>query len=397
MALVDFSNYSIGVSSGARMLTPNEGCFVGANIQNNTSKTITYIKFFLLNGNNNVASVIADSLNISQGWAENTTLFGRALKVNESVSPNVNIFTYMNSQTPKARSLIIDKLFVIVTFADKSQFSTYLALQSGSQLPVISGLWKPSITQLVFKRCTYDKVIDDEGKYILSTIKTSFASSEYKDRFNMTIKQYNNDNGYLMQTITINAGDSRLSQLYDGIVDSDMFFSSFVVIAKEYNYRIVVEIGDEYEKSTLAYVIPATFVNMHLSSAANGGVAFGKLSSATDAEPKFECYYPTIFYDNVKVQGNGMIENIRCGDVSPDTFVVSGGQRRVTVQFGVTYSSIPIVTACAYSTALNDDGLNIACCIKGISTTAFTAVLTNNGSTPTSVGLTWIAYGKLGQ
>ena len=210
----------------------------------------------------------------------------------------------------------------------------------------------------------------------------------------MIIKQYNADSGSLLQTITINQGDNLLEQMYSGLTDSNIFFNSFTTFSKEINYKIVVELGDNYEKSTLAYTVKAAYVNVHLSAALNGGVAFGKLSSSTDNDPKFECDYPSYFYNNIRLVGDATIDNVRFGYVASgmDSAVAPGGQREVTVNYGVTYSTTPIVVVCpTYSTGTG----NITCAIKTIGASSFTVVGTNNSDSIAAIGFTWIAYGQL--
>ena len=392
MATVDFTDYQVH-TDGPGILMPNSSCVVSGYVTNNSSKYISYIKYFVMNANY-VAAVLAESIMIEPGWEMIGSCVGRTLKMGESVAPNTNMFTYMNSQTPVIRSMTIDRIFVIVTFTDKTQFQTVISLPASRYVPAITELWKPTIQNLAFTRCDSNKAVDDEGEHVLTTLKTSFASAQYADRFDMTIKQYNSDSNELLQTITINSGDSRLQQFYSGITNSDIFFNSFSSFSKEHNYKIVVEIGDNLEKAVLSYSVPAAYVNLHLSSAANGGVAIGKLSGSTDNNPEFECAYPALFYSDVRI--DGQLLNVVGGIVQPGNITItsSAAYRECVVNYGVTFEETPFVVATLYG----DMGYpgSCSCFIKSIGKTSFTVVGTlGTGSLATSIGFTWMAYGTL--
>ena len=399
MAVVDFISCQIGIIKDSYLtygtLAQNEACFVQMTIKNNSSKAISKITYYMLHGDNYAASILTMVENVRPGYTITGTASGQSLKPGDSASLKSNIYTYMNSQTPKIRSLLINKLYVVVVFSDKTQYTTYLTPPDfAGDITILNARCNPIIQNLAFYRCDANGVKKDEGEYALTTLKTSFASESYKDWFGITLKQYNTNTSTLVQTISIDSGDAILSQLYTGVTDSNLFINSFSLFAKEVNYKVVVEIGDEFEKSTLSYSIPATFVNIHLSAASKGGVAFGKLSSAEDNNPLFECDYPAHFYDNVKIIGSGGIDNLKYGIVTTDlqSLVAPGGQREVTINFDHAFTGTPVVTVCAYSSMQE---YNISCCLKSVSTSGFTVVGTNNGSSITTIGFNWIAYGQL--
>lgn len=161
----------------------------------------------------------------------------------------------------------------------------------------INKLIVPKIANLAFSRCNDQGVKDTFGTKLLTTLKTSFGSPNDRSSFRVVITQ-NGGNA-----VTIPAGDSRLNSFYNGITDSNMFISNFTVNENQ-KYNMIVQLTDGYESSSMSYTVPSSFVNVHLSSATNGGVAFGKLSSAGNNTPKFECEYPVYLASTLEVSGN---------------------------------------------------------------------------------------------
>lgn len=94
-----------------------------------------------------------------------------------------------------------------------------------------------------------------------------------------------------------------LSALRAGITgDTDILKGIVAELDADYYFTLVY--GDAYETGMVSnFNVSEAFANVHLSGRKNGGVAFGRFSSATDEEPKFECNYPAYFYGGIALGG----------------------------------------------------------------------------------------------
>lgn len=309
MATVDFTNVYIYINNdyntrdSSIILSQNENVSLMGFIDNNGPSSIASLKCYLMRDNYCVSGAISvtDVSGLQKGWATNFVANGKTLINGVQPGVGTNIFTYMN--TNSVRSLTFNKVRMEVTFSNNTTFQSTVTISNAKTPVVIDARKKPVISKIAFNRCDENKELNDEGSHVLSTIKTSFASNSYSTSLKMVLTQYNKDqNGTFVSSVTINAGDSRLSQVYNGINNSDMFFNSFS-FSKYINYYITVELGDEYEKSVVTYNVPAAFVNVHLSSCPTGGVAFGKFSASTEQNTIFECNYKAVLYSQLDVKG----------------------------------------------------------------------------------------------
>lgn len=368
MATVDFRDIYIYINNdyntrnSSIVLSQNENIYIAGFVYNNGSNSIASLKCYLMRDNYCVSGAIPipDASGLPKNWSANFVANGKTLINGAQPGVGTNIFTYMN--TNSVRNLTFNKVRMEVVFSDNTTFQSNVTISNTITPVVIDARKKPVISKLSFTRCDDNQQLSDEGSHVLSTIKTTFASSSYSTSFPMVLKQYNkSNNGTLVSTVTINAGDSRLSQIYNGINNSNMFFSSFT-FSKYTNYYITVELGDSYEKSTVAYNVPAAFVNVHLSSCPTGGVAFGKFSESTEQNTIFECNYKAVLYSQLDVRGAtyhsapiiGSDYFVNKGSIyvrnsnDTDVFVVSNangdtsvaGDLRVTKSIGASTGSI---------------------------------------------------------
>lgn len=256
----------------------------------------------------------------------------------------------------------------------------------------INRLIVPKIDNLAFSRCNDQGVKDTFGTKLLTTLKTSFGSPNDRSSFRVVITQ-NGGN-----TVTIPAGDSRLDSFYNGIVDSNMFISNFTVNENQ-KYNMIVQLTDGYESSSMSYIVPSSFVNVHLSAASTGGVAFGKLSTATNNNPSFECEYPTVINNSLKVFGT--IGNVQGGIVAPVIIDGTSGQNEheFTVSFNSPYASTPFVTINLYGDTSSYYSYyhNISIYIKSIGNSSFKVIIDNYNQYAIHAGFTWMACGELQQ
>lgn len=256
----------------------------------------------------------------------------------------------------------------------------------------IDSIIGPQIENLSFARCDSSGTKDQFGTNLLTTLKINYSVPSRRNLFGLRILQKAEN----MQDneIVIPANDTRMEDFYNGIVDSNMFLSSLIV--GTYNKcNIIVTLTDRYESSVLSYSVPSSFVNVHLSAASTGGVAFGKLSSATNNNPLFECEYPTRINNSLDVYG--AIGNIRGGIVTP-IWVEATSAHDFTVTFDSAFSSVPFVT---FSLCGSADFFSpayyygISSYIFNITESSFKVHVENYNQYRIRAGFSWIAYGQL--
>lgn len=316
---VELSNVKI-INSNNRSsskLFPHEQFEITYNLNNNTSLGIERTQICLIydyQGSRYYASgYYYDNSYVYVGYGRvgsfNSNKPMLTFQNGESTSIGTNLYTWMNNQN--VRSIQSMQVRFVFTFSDGS--TSQQIITPSPAMGAVNIKMQPQIKKLNFKRCDQYGVIADDGEYVLATIQTEYANSSYYNKLPLVVEKRIGSTVQTTKTFsTSNSTDLQyLSNFVNGVTDSDIFISTFPlgVFSANNNYIIKVSLGDEYEKSTLQFVVRASFVNVHLSSASSGGVAFGKLSSATDNNPKFECEYPTTLDNQLSVTGNVTFHN----------------------------------------------------------------------------------------
>lgn len=208
----------------------------------------------------------------------------------------------------------------------------------------------PQITSHNFWRCSNDGMLQNDGTSLLCNFSLSINPAASIDDITIA-NMYLTDNSEEEPAIIALDRSVLESALSDsGYTETiPTLFSTYVFeVGKSYTISIVI--GDNETQTTLTVIIQRAFANMHLSGAANGGVAFGGFSSSTDIDPKFECFYPAYFYggfagDAIRAIGNIMYPigsiYISASSTSPedifggeweqieDTFLIAAGKDHI--------------------------------------------------------------------
>ena len=314
---VELSNIKINnlSNSSSNRLYPHEQFNITGSISNNTNYDISKIQMCLIynyQNNSYFASNYISVEGIQRGFATTGNLCGLnspfTLQDGESTSAGTNLYTWMNNQN--IRSVQSIQVKFIFTFSNGTT-SEQIVTPSPTMI-AINAKVDPQIKKLAFKRCDESGNIKDDGEYVLATIQTGYSNSSFYNKVPLVVEKMN---GQVLASKTFSISNqtdlSYLSNFVNGITDSTIFINTFPLgkFDKGANYAIRVTLGDQYEKSVLSFVIKAYFVNVHLSSVSTGGVAFGKLSSATNGSPAFECQYPEILNNTLSVTGNVTFHN----------------------------------------------------------------------------------------
>ena len=143
--------------------------------------------------------------------------------------------------------------------------------------------------------------------------------------------------------------------------------------------------------------------NFHLSGSGKG-VGIGGLSKGTVAEPSFDCYYPSIFYNDVTINGNislggeSAIPKVLYGFANSSLNVSSqDGTGIATIEFKEPFESAPIVTATLYRPKIENGADGAArqpsYVITEITNSSFTLHCRQVTLANTTYGVYWIAIG----
>lgn len=160
-------------------------------------------------------------------------------------------------------------------------------------LTVLDSWYKPSIRRFVAERSN-GKTPDDEGENLISTMRLSLSRTAFPERTRLLLK-YRNKSG-----ASAAFAEKDISNLINEALEGNTSADFDETFEKNADWEVELWFGDEYESATTAIVVPKSFVNVHLSGAANGGVCFGGFSQSTDEKPMFQCYYPATFYEGIE-------------------------------------------------------------------------------------------------
>lgn len=137
--------------------------------------------------------------------------------------------------------------------------------------------------------------------------------------------------------------------------------------------------------------------NLHLSGSGKG-VGIGGLSKGTTSTPYFDCYYPSKFYKDVEIDGDLTVKGVSVkipkilyGTIG--NFTVSNQTGSITINFGESFESIPVVTATLYRSAADGAARQPSYVITEITNSSFTLHCYQAGAYNTTYTVHWIAIG----
>ena len=156
----------------------------------------------------------------------------------------------------------------------------------------------PAIELLEIERASMGEP-DESGVFLLFDGKFSLA--ENADLSSMKLIMYYAENAQADTASPSIDLTASVPALLNGVSDDMSIVARAFSNASAWNFLFVF--GDEYENVSLRRNIFKAFANLHLSGRKNGGVAMGGFSSATDQNPKFECFYPAYFYGGIALGG----------------------------------------------------------------------------------------------
>ena len=204
-----------------------------------------------------------------------------------------------------------------MTFNTSSQAISYLTYRIS-----------PAAKTVQFERyslsgSTYVK--NDEGTKVMGKLAISLAEGRTAADITTAKVVVTSDAG-TTQTITLSTTVLNAALTANGYVESAPSLFSSITFNTAYNYTLTFTIGDAYDQAVFSVLVARAFANLHLSGLKTGGVAFGRFSSATLNNPKFESDFPAYFYGGVKALGmNWVALTPASGVTSPNSNLYGGG------------------------------------------------------------------------
>ena len=190
----------------------------------------------------------------------------------------------------------------------------------GGDLVILSHNWNPAAS-LSVKRGLANGSASDEGERLLVTAKLS--KNEYADASAMFCRLYYEENGTATTSSSYIDLTSSISALLAGVTDDASLVTQ--TFSNGSNWSFLLVFGDDYETASAPASIALAFANVHMSGASTGGVAFGRFSSSSEGNPKFECAYPATFEQPVNADGGiEGVTNYASGEVDTGGTWVDG-------------------------------------------------------------------------
>ena len=164
---------------------------------------------------------------------------------------------------------------------------------------------------------------DDESESLAATMKVELADGPNASRFTATM--------YYAQ----DAKATTASSTFAMNVDRDVLFgvgysANTAVLPGTFSngsaFSFLLVVSDGYETASAQVTVDRAFANVHLSGKTTGGVAFGRFSTATQGNPKFECEFPALFYGGIEeVNINWQPLTVASGITTPYSAKYGGG------------------------------------------------------------------------
>ena len=249
--------------------------------------------------------------------------------------------------------------------------------------------WLPRIDRFSALRCT-DGVENDEGEELLCGLKLSTSALADPGEMSLVFRYANGTVTAASPSVDLSES---VSEALDGIEDSaDLIGQTF---SNGMDWNFMLAFGDAYEQAVVYCGIPRAFANIHLSGCSTGGVAFGRFSSASEGNPKFECEYPA-FFSGAVTFGGGIsgVMRMETGTAAVAERVGSGMYKDFPVTFAEAFHSAPTVF-CGFVANITSSGFgNANAAVYDVTTTGCVLRVYNSGGSAYSPDVVWLALGN---
>lgn len=300
-----------------------------------------------------------------------------------------------------------DSITMRTTLNTKLKYVSWIATSSQPMkltITYLSSEFKPSITNAKLYRASSTGAASDSGTYL--SFKATLAVEKLGSGGGGTFKIYSGDSS---DATTKKVYEQSVSGSTLGVTISAGPTSGFTTTVDsgakkwfrmEFSYKATSNNVLSTETVSVTFLITNVFTNVHLAGTTNGGVAFGKYSSATDDTPMFECKYPAYFYGGIAQIGDGsgnLLELLGIEHGTIDSMTLTGSTTNtLEVTFPRAFAAPPNVVATFDSTDITSfsgrwDYLTLT--VYTVTKSGFTLRVHNGTSTTFSPGIRWIAVG----
>ena len=210
------------------------------------------------------------------------------------------------------------------TFSDGGNYDNLYIRPDGSYLRILSQRDNPKLTLEI------ERTPNDEATAVKTTAKlTADVASSVLTAHGYTIKlTATNAHNPALPTDSAVAFNATVANLITGITNSTSAISASFSAATDWYFLLTVTNG--YETTNAYGSIPRAFANIHLAGLTTGGVAFGKFSSSTQGNPKFECEFPALFNGGIEeVDPHWQLLTVASGITTPYSARYGGGALKI--------------------------------------------------------------------
>ena len=225
------------------------------------------------------------------GYGEAFTYHDPAFKIAIGESKTVSVKTALAFGDHKfSRGDVVTDFGVVLGFYGTRTDIKY-------NITLLDAWYKPAISAFAAERSTGDTP-NDEGENMLVDIALKCSAAAIPSRFALRLYYQSKaqpDKDPEMLNLTSLVSSALAAEIRTVVRET---------LVNTYDWDLVLWFGDQYESASSALVLSKSFANVHLSGASTGGVCFGGFSKATDGNPLFDCYYPTVFHAGVRGANN---------------------------------------------------------------------------------------------
>ena len=210
------------------------------------------------------------------------------------------------------------------TFSGGGNYDNLYIRPDGTYLSILSARDNPKVTLDI------ERTPNDEAIAVKTTAKlTADVDSSVLTAHGYSIKMYaTNAHNPALPTDSAITFNATIANLIAGITDSTSAITTTFSAATDWYFLLTVSNG--YETTSAYGSIPRAFANIHLAGLTTGGVAFGKFSSSTAGNPKFECEYPALFNGGIEEVGiNWQTLTVASGITTPYSARYGGGELKI--------------------------------------------------------------------
>lgn len=297
-------------------------------------------------------------------------------------------------------------LFSMSTFSEKAGMIIF----NGSPAVYLTYLnyrLAPQILAMNFERCTAGGAWADDGQY-LRAMDFRIAKAAQADVGDFSTAQIvcRDQSGTAVRTVNLTAAQLNAALSSTGYTETTPALFAGFVTNLGLNYTVTLTLGDAYDQVTFVDTVVRSFARLHISGAANGGLAVGQFSTATAEKPLFEVApsHASRLYGGVESIGATAEQcrssqremGIQYGTATTNPCKINANSM-TPITFARPFAAPPAVFVNITNETGSLNGVKIKCQATAITNSsfsirAFNTTTTDNRTEP----VCWVAIGPMG-